>query len=87
MSLAKKWLQRRIAIATNMLRHSGPMLDIINAVGDLPIEDSDPAAVPQTGTKPPPEEVVSTAPPAPVQPLRALDEETTCRGHMLDGRM
>ena len=43
MSLAKKWLQRRIAFATSMRRHSGPMFDIINAVGDLPIEDDDPA--------------------------------------------
>jgi hypothetical protein len=69
-SLAKKWLQRRIAMATSMLRHSGPMFDIINAVGDLPIEDDDPAALPQTGTKPPPEEVASTVPPAPARPLR-----------------
>ena len=52
MSLAKKWLQRRIAIATTMMRHSGPMFDIINAVGDLPIEDDDPAAFGK-GTEPP----------------------------------
>jgi hypothetical protein len=44
-SLAKKWLQRRIAFAAQMRsRGGGPLFDIINAVGDLPIEDDDPAA-------------------------------------------
>ena len=70
MSLAKKWLQRRIAIATDMLRHSGPMFDIINAVGDLPIEDNDPAALGK-GTKPPSGAPANHNDPAPVQLLRA----------------
>jgi hypothetical protein len=69
-SLAKKWLQWRIAFAAQLRRRGGPMFDIINAAGDLPIEDDDPAALPQVGTKPPPEEVASTAPPAPARPLR-----------------
>ena len=69
MSMAIKWLQRRIAFATSMRRHSGPMFDIINAVGDLPIDDDDPAALPSRGTKLPEGEVVSNPAPAPARPL------------------
>jgi hypothetical protein len=45
---------------------------IHNGVGDLPRADDDASfgQVPVSGTKPPPEEVASTAPPAPARPLR-----------------
>ena len=53
MSLAKKWLHWRLAIATSMRRHEGPLYDLINAVGDLPIEDDDPSKALPGGAKPP----------------------------------